>query len=510
VLYRLRDAGFMAFLVGGCVRDLLIGIEPKDFDVATDAVPEQVRKLFRNCRLVGRRFRIAHVFFGREIIEVATFRAANAPAPGEEPLPEADAADSEDLEQGALEDGGLDAAGSDMTALESGDLDDDEDDEDDDEDELGDDLGHPPPVVAPRRTHDRYQDRSVSPNGDESAADLDVDPNAERMFDETGRILRDNVYGTIDADVWRRDLTANALYYNIADFSIWDYVGGFEDIAARKLKLIGDPETRFREDPVRMLRAARFEAKLGFEIDPTTADPIGRLKGLMAGVPPARLFDETLKLFLTGHGRRSLEVLRQRGLLSALLPTVDDYFSKHPGSLVEQLVMRGLENTDARVMADKPVTPTFLFALLLYGPIASIIEATPPERWHELSTILDACDRAARQVQSHISLPKRFSLGMREMFALQPRLEHPRGRRALRVIEHPRFRAAYDLLLLRAEFGLAPTKMADWWTQVQEVSPEERGRMADALTGQAQRSEGAPRRGGRRRRGRRRGPPSSS
>jgi poly(A) polymerase len=161
-------------------------------------------------------------------------------------------------------------------------------------------------------------------------------------------------------------------------------------------------------------------------------------------------------------------------------------------------------------MADKPVTPTFLFALLLYGPIASIIEATPPERWHELSTILDACDRAARQVQSHISLPKRFSLGMREMFALQPRLEHPRGRRALRVLEHPRFRAAYDLLLLRTEFGLASSKIAEWWTQVQEVSSEERGRMADALTGQAQRSEGAPRRGGRRRRGRRRGPPSSS
>ncbi len=516
----------MAFLVGGCVRDLLIGIEPKDFDVATDALPEQVRKLFRNCRLVGRRFRLAHVFFGREIIEVATFRAATAPSPGEEPLAEADAAEGDgDLEQGALDPGSLDAAGSDIGALEAGDLDDDDvDDEDDDDndndndndeededddDELGDDAGHPPAVVAPRRAHQRYQERSAPPNGDESAADLDVDPNAERMFDETGRILRDNVYGTIDADVWRRDLTANALYYNIADFSIWDYVGGFEDIAARKLKLIGDPETRFREDPVRMLRAARFEAKLGFEIDPTTAGPIGRLKGLMGGVPPARLFDETLKLFLTGHGRRSFQVLRQRGLLSVLLPTVDNYFNEHPGSLVEQLLTRGLENTDARVMADKPVTPTFLFALLLYGPIAKIIEATPPERWHELSTILDACDRAARQVQSHISLPKRFSLGMREMFALQPRLEHPRGRRALRVLEHPRFRAAYDLLLLRAEFGLASTEITEWWTKVQEVSSEERARMADALTGQAPRSEGAPRRGGRRRR-RRRGPSSPS
>jgi poly(A) polymerase len=504
VLYRLRDAGFMAFLVGGCVRDLLIGIEPKDFDVATDALPEQVRKLFRNCRLVGRRFRLAHVFFGRDIIEVATFRAASAPAPGEEPLPETDAAeadvaeaDERDLDQDALGEGGdLD---------DDADDDDDDDEEDDEDDEaIGDDAGRPPRAVAPHRDQP-FRQRYAPPNGDESAADLDVDPNAERMFDETGRILRDNVYGTIDADVWRRDLTANALYYNIADFSIWDYVGGFEDIAARKLKLIGDPETRFREDPVRMLRAARFEAKLGFEIDPATAEPIERLKDLLGGVPPARLFDETLKLFLTGHGRRSFEILRKRGLLAALLPSVDDYYNEHPGSVVEDLLMRGLENTDARVLADKPVTPTFLFALLLYGPIAGIIESTPPERWHELSTILDACDRAAREVQSHVTLPKRFSLGMREMFALQPRLEHPRGRRALRVLEHPRFRAAYDLLLLRAEFGLASTEIAQWWTRIQEVSAEERGRMADALTGQAQRTDGAPRRGGRRRR-RRRGP----
>src|SRR5260370_6522939 len=235
VLYRLRDAGFMAFLVGGCVRDLLIGIEPKDFDVATDALPEQVRKPFRNCRLVGRRFRLAHVLFGREIIEVATFRAASAPAPGEEPLPDADVAEGEDRDP---EQEGLDTAGSEIASLEDGEasldsseLDDDEgDDEDDDDDDLGDDAGHPPPSSVPRRSN-RYRERPASPNGDESAADLDVDPNAERMFDETGRILRDNVYGTIDADVWRRDLTANALYYNIANCSTWDYVGGFETIA---------------------------------------------------------------------------------------------------------------------------------------------------------------------------------------------------------------------------------------------------------------------------------------
>jgi poly(A) polymerase len=426
VLYRLREGGFKAFLVGGCVRDLLLGLTPKDFDVATDALPEEVKKLFRNCRLVGRRFRLAHVFFGRETIEVATFRATSAPSQGDEPLPEADPEDGE-------------------------------------------------------------------------APELDEEATA-RAFDASGRILRDNVYGTIDEDVWRRDFTANALYYNIADFSVWDYVSGVEDIAARRLRLIGDPETRYREDPVRMLRAARFEAKLGFDIDPDTARPIATLRELLSAVPPARLFDETLKLFLSGHGARSFQVLRRRGLLAALVPSVDSYFVSHPGSLVEQLLLRGLVNTDARVLEDKPVTPTFLFALLLYGPIAAIIEATPPERWHELATILDACDQAVREAQTHIAIPKRFALGVREMFALQPRLEHPRGRRALRVLEHPRFRAGYDLLLLRAEFGLAPPEMAAWWTRLQEASAEERVSLAEALTGEGARTTPAPRRGGRRRR----------
>lgn len=487
VLYRLRDAGFMSFLVGGCVRDLLIGIEPKDFDVATDALPEQVRKLFRNCRLIGRRFRLAHVFFGREIIEVATFRAATAPALGEEPDGDPIEGEDQDADEAVLE----------AAALDESDLDEDLPAAVADEDPAHNNG-------ASRTDNTSAADNHLVARGRVAAADLDDGDAADRLFDETGRILRDNVYGTIDADVWRRDLTANALYYNIADFSIWDYVGGFEDIAGRKLKLIGDPETRFREDPVRMLRTARFEAKLGFEIDVATAQPIERLRSLLGSMPPARLFDETLKLFLTGHGTRSLEVLRRRGLLAALLPTVDDYLAAHPGSVVERLLVQGLENTDARVGANKPVTPTFLFALLLYGPIAAIIESAPPERWHELATILDACDRAAREVQSRITLPKRFSLGMREMFALQPRLEHPRGRRALRVLEHPRFRAAYDLLLLRAQHGMASAEMAQWWTRIQEASAEERGRMADSLTAQAPRPEG-PRRGGRRRR-RRRGP----
>ena len=449
VLYRLREGGFQAFLVGGCVRDLLLGLRPKDFDVSTDALPEEIRKLFRNCRLVGRRFRLAHVFFGRETIEVATFRASSAPSQAEEPILDLD---DDEREPGEVPD----------TVDE--------------------------PVVEPERaSFGRRRDP------------FDQATDTHRAFDESGRILRDNVYGSIDEDVWRRDFTANSLYYNIADFSIWDYVNGAADITARTLRLIGDPETRYREDPVRMLRAARFEAKLGFSLDPATAAPISSLADLLGGVPPARLFDETLKLFLTGHGARSYQVLRARGLLAALLPTVDAYAAAHPGNLVEQLLLQGLRNTDERVAADKPITPTFLFALLLYGPVAGIIEAMPPEQWHETGAILDACDQAMREAQSRIAIPRRFALGVREMFALQPRLEHPRGRRALRVLEHPRFRASYDLLLLRAQLGLASQERVDWWTRLQEVSSAERDNMADELGGSTPRREGA-RRGPRRRR----------
>jgi len=437
VLYRLKDAGFQAFLVGGCVRDVMIGRHPKDFDVATNALPDEVRRLFRNSRLVGRRFRLAHVVFGREVIEVATFRAASAPLPSEEPVPQADPEEGEAPEL-------------------------DEESEIDDEAEL---------------------------NG--------IDH--ERVLDTHGRLLRDNVYGSIDEDVWRRDFTVNSLYYNIADFSLWDYVGGFEDIAAHRLKLIGDPDTRYREDPVRMLRAARFEAKLGFDLDVATAEPLERLRGRLADVPPARLFDETLKLFLNGGGVRSLEVMRRRGLLSALLPTVDAYLESDRGASAEALLVRGLANTDLRVREGKAVTPSFLFALLLYGPVARLIEAAPPERWHDVATILDACDRAVREAQTHVLIPRRFSLGLREMFALQPRLEHPRGRRALRVLEHPRFRAAYDLLLLRVQAGLAVQERADWWTRLQAASAEEREQMTSSVDGQAPRPPG-PRRGGRGRR----------
>jgi poly(A) polymerase len=475
--------------VGGCVRDLLIGITPKDFDIATSALPEEVKRTFRNCRLIGRRFRLAHVFFGREIIEVATFRAMSAPEVGAEPV-ETGVADLDDDELPEVDE----------------DLDDDDLDATDESTVLAEAGSHRTGIHG----HTPLVERDRSRHAGAGVADEDDE---DRVTDEHGRILRDNAYGTIDDDVWRRDFTANALYYNIADFSIWDYAGGVEDIAARRLKLIGDPVTRYREDPVRMLRAARFEAKLGFTLDGETGSAIGQLKELLASVPPARLFDETLKLFLTGHGARSLEVLQRHGLLRELLPTVAAYLDRHPDGAVARLVRQGLVNTDQRVAAGKPVTPTFLFALLLYGPFAEIIEKQPQEKWHDIGTIVDAVDRAARQAQGRISIPKRFTLGVREMFAAQPRLEQPRGRRALRMLEQPRFRAGFDLLLLRAEIGLAARDIAEWWTHVQEASQADRDRMADALGIQPRPAgEGSGRRGPRRRRrgrGRGRAPAAS-
>lgn len=436
VLYRLREGGHQAFLVGGCLRDIMLGITPKDFDVATSARPEEVKRAFRNCRLIGRRFRLAHVFFGHEIIEVATFRAASAPLPG------TDEADDPDilLEVGASEDDPEAEAESDE-----------------------------------QRERDAEEEAAA-----ESVASGSGEP-GDRLLDEGGRILRDNTYGSIEEDVWRRDFTCNALYYNIDDFSLRDYVGAVEDIQARRLRLIGDPALRYREDPVRMLRAARFEAKLGFTLEPASESALGELRGLLTDVPAARLFDETLKLFLTGHGVKSLEVLRRRGLLGVLYPGVERFLAEHPGSAVEKLLEAGLANTDERVQAGKSVTPTFLFTLLLYGPIAAHIEKQPPEQWGDVGTILDAVDAALREATRRVTIPKRFSLGVRDMFAMQPQLEHPRSRRVLRLIEQPRFRAAFDLLLLRAKVGMAQQELVDWWSALQTADPQQRQDMALAL-----------------------------
>jgi poly(A) polymerase len=414
VLYRLKDAGFQAFLVGGAVRDLLLGLSPKDFDIATNAHPEEVRKIFRNSRLIGRRFHLAHVRFGMEIIEVATFRAAHTEA---------------------------------------------------DEDHSVDEVGH-------------------------------------RVLDVHGRILRDNLYGDIEEDVWRRDFTANALYYNIEDYSIWDYVGGVPDASARILRLIGDPETRYREDPVRMLRAARFAAKLGFTLHPATEAPIHRLAYMLDSMPPARLFDETMKLMLAGSGLASFDLMTRLELLTHLMPDVAAAVREAPESTGARLLRLGLAGTDERVREDKSVTPMFLFAVLLRPAILRAAGAPNGPLPEDPQLLLDACEAVMSRQMRRIAVPKRFTLPMRDMLLLQSRFERRSGRRALRLLEHPKFRAAYDFLLLRAASGEVDPELAAWWTRLQQVSPDER--IAEVENQPMSGGEAAPRRRSRSRRRRNR------
>lgn len=372
VLNRLHQNGYQAFLVGGAVRDILLGREPKDFDVATDASPEQIGELFRNSRLIGRRFRLAHVHFGREIIEVATFRGG-----------------ADDVET----DGG-------------------------------------------------------------------------------GRILRDNIYGAIHEDVWRRDFTVNSLYYNIEDFSIWDYTGGFDDVQNRLLRLIGDPEARYREDPVRMLRAARFAASLDFTIETETEAPIAELASIINDVPPARLFEEVLKLFLKGSALSSFEHLRRYGLLQYLFPeTVACMELPNAGSF-RDLLRAALANTDQRVEEGKPVTPVFLLAVLLWGPITQRVAAIANERHGPVFWLHRATDEVVEGQQQYIAIPRRLAAPMREIVCLQPRFANKGPARVRRLLGHPRFRAAYDLLMLRIAVGEEDPALGDFWTEAQNEPVE--------------------------------------
>ena len=371
VLYRLHEAGHRACLVGGAVRDLLAGLEPKDFDVATDATPEEVRQLFRNCRLIGRRFRLAHVVFGREIIEVATFRAN-------------------------IDDG-------------SGD----------------------------RQVHD------------------------------DGRLLRDNVYGTIEDDAVRRDFTANALYYDIADFSVRDYVGGFEDVSNRVLRLIGDPATRYREDPVRMLRAIRLAAKLRFEIGAETAAPLSALGSLLAEAAPARLFEECLKMFLSGHAVASFEGLERHGLLAALFPESAAALAANRSGALRRMVIEGLRGTDQRVAADEPVSPAFLFAVLLWPAYCRALMALQAQGLNTVEAERRAADRVTLHQLSTIALPRRFSLPMQEIWLMQSRFSLRQRKRVVRTLSHPRFRAAFDFLVLRRAASPAHEEDIAFWQEAQ-------------------------------------------
>jgi poly(A) polymerase len=402
VLYRLNKAGYQAFLVGGCVRDAMLELHPKDFDVATNATPEEVRALFGNCRLIGRRFRLAHVRFGREIIEVATFRAA--------------------------------------------------------------------------AVHDHDDHHS----------------------DEEGRILRDNVYGTIDEDVWRRDFTCNALYYNIADFSIWDYTGGFEDIRDQRIVLIGDPEVRMREDPVRMLRAIRFAAKLGFVIDDAVIHAIDHHAHLLTNVPAARLFDEFLKLFQAGNAERTFDLLHDHGLFREMFPATDEELANDADFM--RFTRAALQNTDRRVRQGKSVTPMFLLGVFLWLPVKKLAATRrAEEKMSESQSLALAAYEIVAQQQRRISIPKRFTVPMREMLSLQPRFEFRRGKRAMKLLDHRRFRAAYDFMVLLAEVGLASKETARFWTDVQMQSVAERA--VSFQVGQPRSSSKKKRRPRRRRRG---------
>lgn len=379
VLYRLKDSGFQAYLVGGGVRDLLLGREPKDFDVVTDAHPEQVRKLFRNCRLIGRRFRLAHVRYGREVIEVATFRASLA-----------------------------------------------------------------------------------SGNAIQGEAML-----------ENGRIIRDNVYGSIEEDALRRDFTVNSLYYSISDYAVLDYVGAISDLRAGVLRLIGDPQTRFQEDPVRMLRAVRFAAKLGFRIHPDTEAPLFKMAHYIAAVPAARLFDEVMKLFHSGCAAEGFALLRRYGLFGRLFPATERSLAQEDHGFPLTFVSHALRNTDERINGAKPVTPAFLYAVLLWEPVRHRAQYYLRRRKAEVEAWQNAIGDVVAEQVKRTSIPRRFAVPMREIWLLQPRFMNKSGKRPKRLYSHPRFRAAYDFLCLRAAAGEDLCDDCQWWTEFQqkEVKP---------------------------------------
>lgn len=387
VLYRLNNSGHEAYLVGGGVRDILLGLQPKDFDVVTDATPEQVKALFRNCRLVGRRFRLAHILFGREIIEVATMRGHP---------------DQEEISQG----------------------------------------------IARR--------------------------------DDNGMILRDNVWGTIEEDAERRDFSVNALYYSVKDFSLHAFAGGLDAIKQRRLALIGDPERRYREDPVRMLRAVRFTTKLKMKIAPETERPIYDLASQLASIPAARLFEECNKLFLAGHAAENLRLLRQYGLFQALFPQLAQHLSGDAGAPDERFLHQALTNTDQRVAEGKSVTPAFLYGALMWPlveQLAQNLELESGLKSHEAFQV--ACSEALDNQQQRVAIPRRFSTLIREIWQLQQRLPKRAGRRAERLMENPRFRAAYDFLMLRADIeGGKLQELADWWRDYQQANPTKRQTMS--------------------------------
>jgi poly(A) polymerase len=400
----LQKAGFRAYVVGGAVRDLLLDVAPKDFDVATDATPEQVKSHFRRAIIIGRRFKLVHVMFGQETIEVSTFRAL---------------------------------------------------------------------------------------------------VNEERLTDQHGRVLADNAYGDQHEDAARRDFTINAMYYDPTTAELVDYHDGLKDLRARRLRMIGDPEARYREDPVRMLRAVRFAAKLGFQIDEATREPIHRMGQLVENVPAARLFDEMLKLLMSGHAVACITRLRAEGLHHGLLPLLDVILEQPAG---ERFVMLALSRTDERVRAGKSVSPGYLFATLLWHDVLVKWNARIARGEHRIPALEKSIDETLDAQTEKLAIQRRFVSDMREIWGLQPRFERRHGKAPLRLLEHIRFRAGYDFLMLRAAADEVPAAFADWWTRFPHAGEEEREQMLR----EANQAEPATTGTRRRRRRRRASGPSSA
>lgn len=397
VLYGLIDAGYEAYIVGGGVRDLLLGMKPKDFDIATNATPEQIRGVFRNSRIIGRRFRIVHVHFGREIIEVSTFRAHS----------------------------------------------------------------HDNTTLVEDDTLTRDEGRLAS------------------VQSASGMILRDNVYGTIEEDVQRRDFTVNALYYTVKNFVVHDYVDGMADIDRRCLRMIGDPAQRYREDPVRVLRAIRLAAKLDFSITDDTAAPIAECAQLLESIPPARLFDEFMKLFLAGNSLATYRLLQHYNVFKQLFPDTATALASDPlhyGRLLES----AFAGTDGRLAEGKSITPVFLLAVLLWPAVRDTLQkqrVADPTIGHFQETGQLVIDREVQRV----AIPKRISFPVREIWELQSRFFERRGKRAEALLTHKRFRAAFDFLLLREQSGEDLQGLGQWWDEFQQATPEGRHDMLDKL-----------------------------
>jgi poly(A) polymerase len=378
----LQKAGFEAYVVGGAVRDLLLKRVPKDFDVATDATPEEVNRVFRRSRIIGRRFRLVHVLFGDETIEVSTFR------------------------------------------------------------------GH----------HEAKGDAHTN---------------------ESGRIIRDNVFGSLEEDATRRDFTANALYYDPTSEEVLDFHQGFADIQAGILRMIGKPETRYAEDPVRMLRVVRLSAKLGLQIDPATMAPIAKMADLLEDVPPSRLFDEMLKLFLSGHAIESVTALRKQHLHHGLLPMLDVVLEQPMG---ERFVMLALKNTDNRILSGKSANPSFLFATLLWHEVLTAWEVYKNDGNPPIPALHMAMSEVIASQAEKLAIHNRYTATMKEIWGMQPRFEQRSGKRPFGLLVHPRYRAGYDFLLLRCESGELPAELGTWWTTFAEADNDTRQTMLEVDT----------------------------